>query len=228
MSVRAKKILITGGEGGLGSVIAKGLRKLGGSVASADKVGNPNFEGDITDQEFINHIAKASAWDVLINCAGVGHKHPLFEYPEDKWDETIATNLTAPFRLCREVAERMVDNGIRGSIINITSLNTVQAFEDNPAYIASKGGLRTLTKSLARDLGPHGIRVNNIVPGWIKTELTKPSQQSRKEEVINRTMLGRWGEPEDLIGPAVFLASDMSAYVTGTDLVVDGGWLSKG
>jgi NAD(P)-dependent dehydrogenase (short-subunit alcohol dehydrogenase family) len=117
-----------------------------------------------------------------------------------------------------------------GSIINITSLNAELAFPKNPAYAASKGGVRILTKALALDYAPKKIRVNNIVPGYIRTAMTEKSYSDKalNHERIDRMMIQRWGKTEDLIGAAIYLASDASSYVTGTDLIVDGGWTAKG
>ena len=123
----------------------------------------------------------------------------------------------------------MKDQG-GGSIINITSIGAELGFPNNPAYIAAKGALKQLTKSLALDLGPFGIRVNNIGPGYFRTDMTKGSwnDPQLEEDRIRRTILGRWGEPDDLAGAAIFLASEASRYITGQDLYVDGGWLAKG
>ena len=118
----------------------------------------------------------------------------------------------------------------RGSIINITSLNAELAFPDNPAYMSFKGALRQLTKSAALDLGQHNIRVNGVGPGYFKTEMTRASWEDKEkfEARKERTVLKRWGEPEDLVGVCVFLASDASAYITGQNIYVDGGWSIKG
>ena len=115
-----------------------------------------------------------------------------------------------------------------GSIINITSLNSELGFPNNPAYVATKGGLKQLTKSLAVDLGKYNIRVNNIGPGYIKTNMTKQGWKNNKQAIEDRTILGRWGKPEDLIGSIIFLLSDASSYITGQDIYVDGGYLAKG
>ena len=143
--------------------------------------------------------------------------------------ETYNVDLKAPYVLSKMVAEEMKKKS-NGSIINITSLNSELAFPDNPAYITMKGGLKQLTKSLAYDLGKHNIRVNNVGPGYMKTNMTKKSWSDPKtyEERKNKTVLQRWGKPSDLIGITVFLASDASSYITGQDIYVDGGWLIKG
>ena len=113
-------------------------------------------------------------------------------------------------------------------MINITSLNSELGFPNNPAYVSMKGGLKQLTKSLAIDLGEFNIRVNNLGPGYIKTNMTKGSWKNRKTEIEDRTILGRWGEPEDLLGTVIFLLSSASNYITGQDIYVDGGYLAKG
>jgi len=112
----------------------------------------------------------------------------------------------------------------------MTSINTELGFLNNPAYIASKGGLKMLTKSLAKDLGKYGIRVNNLGPGYFITDMTKNSYKNKKSRISrqNHTLLGRWGNVLDLVGPCIFLASDASAYITGQDLYVDGGWTANG
>jgi NAD(P)-dependent dehydrogenase (short-subunit alcohol dehydrogenase family) len=117
-----------------------------------------------------------------------------------------------------------------GSIINITSIGAELGFPDNPAYVAAKGALKQLTRSLALDLGSFGIRVNNIGPGYFRTDMTNGSwnDPQLKEDRTRRTILGRWGQPEDLAGAVIFLASDASRYITGQDLYMDGGWLAKG
>ena len=120
----------------------------------------------------------------------------------------------------------MKENG--GSIINITSLNSELGFPNNPAYVAMKGGLKQLTKSLAVDLGKYNIRVNNVGPGYIKTNMTKQGWKNNRKEIEDRTILGRWGEPKDLVGTMVFLLSSASSYITGQDIYVDGGYLTKG
>ena len=124
----------------------------------------------------------------------------------------------------------MIKCKIRGSIINITSLASNFGMPNNPAYVASKGGLKYLSKAMAVDVGKHGIRVNNICPGYIRTNMTNKSYKnvSLRSARASKTILNKWGETSDLIGAAIYLASDASSYVTGTDLIVDGGWTAKG
>jgi len=150
-------------------------------------------------------------------------------YSGKDWDQTLKINLTASFN-CSETVIKFMKKQKSGSIINITSINAELGFPNNPAYIASKGGLKMLGKSLARDWGKYGIRVNNLGPGYFKTLMNKKSWENprtRKARTV-RTMLGRWGEIDELVGPCIFLASDASQYITGQDIYVDGGWTANG
>ena len=168
--------------------------------------------------------------DVLINNAGISLPNVTRGfYPKKNWDETLAINLSAAFHVSQTVIKYMIKTS-KGSIINITSINAEFAFPNNPAYVASKGGLKMLGKALAKDCGKYGIRVNNLGPGYIKTEMTMKSFNDKNKRTAreNSTMLGRWGEVDDLLGPCIFLASDASSYVTGQDIYVDGGWSSNG
>ena len=221
-SVKNKVVIVTGSSGGNGSAIVKGLEKLGAIVEGGDL---PSY--DITTdkhrkllvQQALNHTGKI---DGLINCAGITRGNNVFDYDDEDWENTYQVNLKAPFELSREVARYMKKNG--GSIINITSLNSELGFPNNPAYVAMKGGLKQLTKSLAVDLGKYNIRVNNVGPGYIKTNMTKQGWKNNRKEIEDRTILGRWGRPEDLVGTIVFLLTSASSYITGQDIYVDGGY----
>jgi NAD(P)-dependent dehydrogenase (short-subunit alcohol dehydrogenase family) len=168
--------------------------------------------------------------DVLINNAGITMpNNSSNEYSLENWKKTLDVNLTGSF-LCSQIIGKIMKKQRSGSIINMTSINAELGFPNNPAYVASKGGLKMLTKSLAKDLGKYGIRVNNLGPGYFVTDMTKKSYENKKSRIIRQkhTLLDRWGTVSDLVGPFIFLASDASAYVTGQDLYVDGGWLSNG
>ena len=143
--------------------------------------------------------------------------------------ETIDVNLTGAFQFSQQVLKYMKKNH-SGSIINITSINSEFGFPNNPAYVASKGGLKLLGKSLARDWGIYGIRVNNLGPGYIITDMTRKNYNNKKTRIARQknTMLNRWGKPHDLLGPCIFLSSDASSYITGQDIYVDGGWSANG
>ena len=243
-SVENKVIIISGGGSGIGKAIAGAMAKMKATVYCFDiefqkvileKLANniQCIEVDITkisslekacEKIFNNH----NRIDVLINNAGVTYpEKDCDNYPSNKWKKTLNVNLTGSFN-CSQVVLGYMKKNKSGSIINITSLNAEIAFPNNPAYVASKGGLKMLGKALARDWGKYNIRVNNIGPGYIKTNMTKKGWKNNREEIENRTILGRWGEIDDLIGPCIFLASDASEYITGQDLYIDGGWLYKG
>jgi len=245
-SIKNKVIVITGAGKGIGEFLAMNMAKQLGIVYGVDlkfskkvpeNLSNKFFQinCDITKKLKFQKISKMifqkhKKIDALINNAGVTipNKKNTF-YSEKKWDMTLKINLTSHFNCSQAVIKYMVKNN-EGSIINITSLNAELGFPNNPAYVASKGGLKMLGKSLARDWGKFGIRVNNLGPGYIKTDMTKKSFDNVKIRKIRekRTMLGRWGEIKDLLGPCIFLISDASNYITGQDLYVDGGWISNG
>jgi len=218
-----KNIVVTGGSNGNGKKICEALKKCGAFVYNLDiKDGY-----DITNKEqMINFFESLEEIDVLINNAGI----TIGGYSDEVWDKTYEVNLKAQYNLMKLCADKMKARGNGGSIINITSLNAEMAFPNNPSYVAMKGALKQLTKAFALDYGKYNIRVNNIGPGYFKTNMTKKSwnDEVMRQERTNRTMLGRWGSPEDLVGPIIFLASDASSYMTGQDLYIDGGWLAKG
>jgi NAD(P)-dependent dehydrogenase (short-subunit alcohol dehydrogenase family) len=173
-------------------------------------------------------LGKEKQIDILVNNAGISFSRPSESYSEKNWDKTLNLNLKVPFLLSQAVVRHMMKKG--GSIINITSLGAETGFSNNPAYMASKGGLKLLTKAFAKDWAKYNIRVNNIGPGYIRTDMTRKSyaDPELKRKRDERIMLNRWGKPDDLGGAAVFLASDASLYITGQDIYVDGGWLANG
>jgi gluconate 5-dehydrogenase len=225
-SLKDKIIIVTGANGGNGSAISDGLEEYGATVVRAD-LPRYNVRNPIQlDMLVANALQYDNRIDGLVNCAGVTHGNDVFDYTDEDWDNTYQVNLKAPYELSRKVAKHMKQTG--GSIVNITSLNSELGFPNNPAYVTMKGGLKQLTKSLAVDLGKYNIRVNNVGPGYIKTNMTKKGWKNNREEIENRTILGRWGEPKDLVGSIIFLLSSASEYITGQDIYVDGGYLTKG
>ena len=166
----------------------------------------------------------------MINCAGITLTLSKNIYDaEIDFKNTLDINLTSSFYLSYAVLDVM-KTFKTGSIINITSIGANLGFPSNPAYISSKAGLAGLTRSLSYDFAKYGIRVNNLVPGYFKTDMTKDSflNSKKNKERATRSLLLRWGDPSELVGPAIFLASSASSFVTGIDLVVDGGWSIKG
>jgi len=241
-SIFDKKVLVTGGIGDIGFSITKGLVDAGARVSVFDCKKNERsfkeinyFRVDLTCREAVNKCFKefikmSGGIDILVNIAGITIEGHSKDYLWENWQKTIDINLSAVFYLIQKVANEMISRKIKGSIINITSLSAMFGFPNNPAYVASKGGLNQLTKALAYDFGKYGIRVNNIGPGYIKTKMTEKSWNNLRERKRrkDRTILGRWGKPDDLVGPIIFLASEASRYITGQDIYVDGGWTVKG
>lgn len=235
-----KKVLVTGGSHGNGAGIAQGMVENHAEVVVFDKVKGNNdricyVEIDITDIEVLKQryreiVNEYGEFDVLINNAGVTFGASAEDYPIEKWDLTLNVNLTAPFNMSKLFARDIIKSGRTGSIINITSLGAEFGFPENPAYCASKGGLKQLTKALALDWAKYGIRVNNVGPGYIHTNMTNISFNDPHlyQERLSHMMIKRWGEPADLAGVCVFLASNASEYITGQDIYVDGGWTAKG
>ena len=243
-SIEGKVIIITGAGRGIGYELATGLSKYSAIIYSLDKKFTKKIpknlsaniieiKCDITDYKKIKQVfkkifLKEKRIDVLINNAGVSFASQKKKqaYSEKDWIQTINVNLTGSFYCSQEVIKYMLKRR-NGSIINMTSINAELGFPRNPAYNASKGGLKMLGKAFAKDWSKFGIRVNNIGPGYIKTEMTSKRFANKKTrlERQNQTLLGRWGYPDDLIGPCIFLASDASGYMTGQDLYIDGGWI---
>lgn len=233
-----KVAIVTGAGSGNGKAISTALKEQGASIVEVDLVFNDidstvdRLTGSVLDagliDQAINLAARKSPGLILVNNAGVtipsaGH------YSKESWDKTISVNLTAPY-LWMEAVRNNAKAFSSCSIINITSLAAERAFPDNPAYLASKGGLKMLSKAYAEELSLFGFRVNCLGPGYIKTPMTEKTynDENKRNARTRQTLLGRWGETEDLAGTVIFLASDASAYITGQDIYVDGGWLSKG
>jgi len=235
--IKEKVIIITGASKGIGKSIAEELnshKSVVYGIGRSFKKNTTNFnytQLDINNHNEIKNFIKKiynkhKKIDGLVNVAGVSKEKT---YNLSNFQDTIETNLLSTFYLTKETIKYMKFNK-KGSIINFTSIGAFQGFSNNPGYVASKAGLNSLTKAIALDNGKFNIRVNNIVPGYIKTDMTKNSyKNNEKSKVrISRTILKRWGNTKDLIGPTIFLLSDASNYITATDIIVDGGFLGKG
>jgi NAD(P)-dependent dehydrogenase (short-subunit alcohol dehydrogenase family) len=241
-SLEGRAAVVTGGSRGIGAAIANGYARAGAAVTAVARTAERPREllpevvyvpCDVTEQAAVASLCekvaqRAGRLDILVNAAGISlglsGARPL-----EAFDRTIESNLRATYGVCLAAAPWMQKSG-GGSIINVTSINSVLGFPGNPGYVASKGGLRMLTKALAIDLAAMNVRVNALAPGYIRTAMTAESYEdpARRAERLGRTILQRWGEPDDLVGAAIFLAAPASAYITGADLFVDGGWTAKG
>ena len=232
--------IVTGSGRGIGLEIATSFYKYGAKVIRIDlnlkKHKLYKFDDyiiDLTKQKLVDRCVneikhKYGRIDVLINNAGVTTNSTNF-YDEKILKKTLSVNLIAAYNLSNKVC-KIMSKRKKGSIINITSLAAERGFMGNPSYQVSKAGLKQLTKALACDWGQKNIRINNVCPGYIKTPMTMRSFKNSKlkKNRDTRMILKRWGEPKDLVGPCIFLASDSSSYITGSDIFVDGGWLAKG
>lgn len=237
-SLKDCTVIVTGAGRGNGLAIAQGMKDAQASVIGIDRVFQDHvcdieFTGDVTDQMMREQVRAHIETNkpqklVLVNNAGITRPNED-AYPEADWRDTLETNLTAPFLWIEEFRPLFRALG-NGSIINITSLGAERAFPNNPAYIASKSGLRMLGLYYAKELGQFGVRVNNIGPGYMTTDMTAKSyaQEDIRASRAEHTLLKRWGKPQDLVGAAVFLASSYADYITGQDLYVDGGWMANG
>ncbi len=242
-----KVAIVTGGNGGIGLGIARGLAKAGAAVVvaarqaqkTAQVVGELEREGakamgvttDVQDEASVQAMVEAAAEafggvDILVNNAGINIRKAPQDYTLEEWRRVLDTNLTGVFLCARAVYPYMVKAG-GGKIINIGSMTSIFGSSVAPAYAATKGGVVQLTKSLALFWAPDHIQVNAILPGWIHTDLTASASSERYEAIKARIPQGRWGEPDELAGAAVFLASAASDYITGIAMPVDGGYTSK-
>ena len=174
-------------------------------------------------------MAREAPFDVLVNNAGTNRPRPFLDVTEDDYDVIATLNQRAAFFVAQAVAQRMVAGGVRGSIIHVSSQMGHVGGARRSVYCMTKHGIEGLTKAMAIDLAPHGIRVNSIGPTFIDTPLTRPffEDTAFRDDTLRRIKLGRLGTVEDLMGAVVFLASDAAALITGTALVVDGGWTAE-
>jgi NAD(P)-dependent dehydrogenase (short-subunit alcohol dehydrogenase family) len=223
----ARTALVTGAAGGIGGALFSAFRDAGYHTIGVDCAKAESLTRlDVTDDEAVAAFARnLDTLAVLINAAGAISLRQ--EYEPSEFARVVDVNLTGSMRMA--VACRAALAKSRGSIVNIASMHAIFGAPLSPAYAASKAGVVQLTKSLAVAWAEDGIRVNAIAPGWIETPMTIParSDAARNRAIVDRTPLGRWGTPDDLVGPALFLASDAARFITGAVLPVDGGYSVK-
>jgi glucose 1-dehydrogenase len=244
-----KVAVVTGSSSGIGEAIARAFAGEGAAVVvnyahhpdAAQKVvqGIEDSGGkglvvgaDVSDPKEVEALVQKATdafgrLDIMVNNAGMERKMPFLETPFEVWQETIAINLTGTWLGCQSAAKRMVEGGEGGRIINVSSVHEDLAMPTNAPYCATKGGVRMLMRTLAVELAPHSITVNNIAPGAIETPMDAPLEEhpDQMKELLSEIPLGRMGKPEEVANLALFLASDETSYVTGSTLFVDGGMI---
>ena len=247
-NLEGKVALVTGSGTGIGAAIAMALARSGADVLCHDRgaEGQPTSEqirglgrrsvalsADLSDRDaqdklVADALRELGRIDFLINNAGMIRRAPAVDYSDEDWDLLLEVNLSAPFRLSRRVGKLMIEQG-GGRIVNTASLLAFQGGILVPAYAASKGGVAQVTKALANEWAGKGVNVNAIAPGYIATNnpAALRADPERSRQILERIPAGRWGEPDDIAGAAVFLCSDAARYVTGHVLVVDGGWMAR-
>jgi len=241
--------LVTGATAGLGAAMAIALADAGADVAAHGNSRTPestmarianlgrramSVSGDLADRAVSGRlvddvVSGLGRLDILVNNAGIIRRTPAVDYSDDDWDRVLEVDLTSAFRLARAAGAHMIASGRGGRIINVTSLLAFQGGITVPAYAAAKGGLAQLTKALANEWASKGVNVNAIAPGYMETDNTTAlrSDPVRSRQILDRIPAGRWGQPDDLAGAAVFLASPAARDDHGHVLAADGGWLGR-
>ncbi len=243
--LEGKVVLVTGAASGLGKAIAIALAESGARVACLDQAAEQNqkvadrIEGlalavNVTDAAAVDNavtevIDRFGKVDGLVNSAGIGGRGAALTYPHRLLDQVIDVNLKGTFNMCRSVGRRMIERG-SGSIVNIASIGGLVAFPGSVGYQVSKGGVVQLTRALAVEWAPSGVRVNAVAPGHVATELVRKQWESEpelKEYFLSRTPMNRLATPEDVAGPVAFLVGTASAMVTGQIIAIDGGYTAQ-
>lgn len=242
-----KRALVTGASGGLGQAMAVGLAEAGADIIAVsssesretvDQIRSLGREAhfiaaDLSKEELLEGVVSealrlSGGIDILVNNAGIIRRTPAADHKRQDWHDVMALNLDAVFFLCQLVGSHMLERG-SGKIINIASMLSYQGGINVPGYTASKHGIAGITKALANEWAGRGIQINAIAPGYMTTNNTAPimADEKRYNSITERIPAGRWGKPDDLKGPAVFLASSASDYMNGHVLCVDGGWMAR-
>ena len=236
-----RRALVTGSSQGIGLALARGLAEAGARVvlngrdraklatAAADIAGADTLAFDVTDRDSVrraidDYEAAAGPIDILVNNAGVQHRTPLEEFAADDFERLLQTNISSVFHVGQACARHMIERR-RGRIINVASVNALMARYSIAPYTATKGAVVNLTKGMATDWARYGLNCNALAPGYMRTPLNEPlwSDPAFNDWLVKRTPAQRWGEPEELVGACVFLASDAASFVNGHVLYVDGG-----
>jgi glucose 1-dehydrogenase len=251
MKLQNKVAIVTGSATGIGKAIATAMAHEGASVV-IDYVGAPTLANgvvqaiqaaggkavavaaDVSNPDQVSHLIQKAVdsfgrLDILVNNAGLEYKHPFAEYPFDLWQKVIAVDLTGPFLCAQAAARAMIRQGSGGRIVNISSVHEDLPMPTNAPYCAAKGGLRMLMRTIAVELAPYKINVNNIAPGAIYTPIDADVEANRTIEgkLMAEIPLGRWGKPEEVAELAIFLASESASYCTGGTYFVDGGMIRQ-
>ncbi len=223
---------ITGGASGIGEATATRFRAEGAIVATADVAGVADHMLDVRDEDAVaaaiaSIVDAHGRLDVVVNAAGVAGGGPVHMVDSDEWDRVVDVNLKGTFNVCKHAVAQMIAQK-SGSIVNIASIEGIEGTEGGSVYNASKGGVIMMTKSMAIDYGPSGIRVNAVCPGGIKTPLLlglldQPGLEDYRAKMLDAHKLGRFGEPEEIANAVLFLGSSEASFVTGSTMVVDGG-----
>ncbi|RCK64844.1 2-dehydro-3-deoxy-D-gluconate 5-dehydrogenase [Candida viswanathii] len=255
-SLKGQVAILTGGTNGIGLGYAKGLASAEldqliltyRSVSTFEKAKavildvNPNVQIDGVQVDFVKEdeddivskivgeayrVSKTGKVDILVNNAGITERYLFEEFPQEKFNDIIKVDLNIPVKLTKAVGTRMLESNTKGKIVFTASLMSFQGGMSCTPYAISKGAIKQFTQAVSNEWSSRGIRVNSIAPGYIATNMTDTMNDEAKQLVDKRIPMKRWGNPDDFMGPIVFLTSDASKYVTGETLLVDGGWMAR-